>query len=46
MPSGDGRRDRQAEAEGGAAEEGALDKTNARRGRTGQTGALRRGGGK
>src|SRR6185312_8930896 len=42
MPSGEGRLDRAAEAEGGAAEEGALDEAMAGRGLRKRAGAVQR----
>ena len=46
MPSGDGRLERAAEAEGGAAEEGALDEASARGGLGERAGAIQRACGK
>jgi hypothetical protein len=42
MPSGDGRADREAEAEGGAAQQGALDEASARRGLAERAGVIQR----
>jgi hypothetical protein len=42
MPSGEGRRNCDAEAQGGAAEEGALDEALARRGLAERAGAIQR----
>ena len=46
MPSGEGRLDHAAEAEGGAAEEGALDEALAQRGLGERAGVVQRGCGK